>query len=158
MRSAGVEPELVAGEDQYLPTLVFKLGRDLRTAIERELSARGITMQQAALLLLANRHGGHVAGRLARPLGTDAAGLTRLVDRLEAKGLVVRESSPQDRRAIVIQLTEAGRALLPGLVAAFRGVQAQALEGLSEADLGCLRAHLLRMRENLRTAAGETGP
>lgn len=158
MRAADAGHELVAGEDRYLPTLVFKLGRDLRTVIERGLDEQGITMQQAALLLLANRYGGHVASRLAAPLGTDAAGLTRLVDRLAAKGLVVRGSSPQDRRAVVIQLTDAGQALLPELVAAFRRAQGHLIEGLSEAEVTDLRERLLRMRENLRAAAAETPP
>lgn len=158
MRAEETGHELVAGEDLYLPTLVFKLARDLRTAIERELDEQGITMQQAALLLLANRYGGHVASRLAGPLGTDAAGLTRLVDRLVAKGLVVRESSPQDRRAVVIQLTGAGQALLPGLVRAFQQTQAHVVEGLSEAEVADLRERLLGMREKLRAAAGETAP
>jgi DNA-binding MarR family transcriptional regulator len=41
-------------------------------------------------------------------LGTDHAGMTRLVDRLEGKGLVARQPHPQDRRSIVVGLTDAG--------------------------------------------------
>lgn len=149
--------ELVAGEDRYLPTLVFKLARELRTTIERELAEQGITMQQAVLIILTHRHGGHGVSRLAGPMGTDTAGLTRLVDRLEAKGLVVRESSPQDRRAIVVRLTAAGEALVPDLVAAFRRADDQLVGCLPEHELAHVRGMLLTLHENLRRPPGEAG-
>ena len=146
------ETELVAGEDRYLPTLVFKLARDLRTAVDRELAEQGITMQQATLILLTYRLGGHGVGRLAGPLGTDTAGLTRLVDRLVAKGLVVRESSAEDRRAVVIRLTAAGEELAPRLAGAFRHAQDQLLAGMDEAEVASLHALLVRLRGNLRAS------
>ena len=153
MAAEASEPELVAGEDRYLPTLVFKLARDLRTAVDRELAEQGITMQQAALILLTYRHGGRGAGRLAGPLGTDTAGLTRLVDRLVAKGLVVRESSPEDRRAVVIRLTAVGEELAPRLAGAFRHAQDQLLSGMGESEVENLHALLVRLRGNLRASS-----
>jgi DNA-binding MarR family transcriptional regulator len=47
-------------------------------------------------------------GRLAQTLGCDASNVTGLVDRLEARGLVQRQPSRDDRRVKVIQLTAAG--------------------------------------------------
>ena len=143
----------------YLPAEVFKLSRDLRTAIDRELSGHGITVQQAALILVARLHGERGLAQLADPLGTDTAGMTRLVDRLEAKGLVSRESSPTDRRTVVIKLTPAGQALVPQLRDAFRRVQEAVLEGMQEPELQQFEATLRRLRDNAqrsRTAAGET--
>ena len=50
-------------------------------------------------------------GRLAETLGCDASNVTGLVDRLEARGLVQRRASAEDRRVKVIQLTPTGSRL-----------------------------------------------
>src|SRR5712692_10857035 len=49
--------------------------------------------------------------RLADTLSCDASNVTGLVDRLESRGLVRRQSSPQDRRVKMLQLTPAGKRL-----------------------------------------------
>jgi DNA-binding MarR family transcriptional regulator len=48
-------------------------------------------------------------GELAEAIGLTSAGVTDLADRLEARGLVRRLRDPDDRRAVRIELTEAGR-------------------------------------------------
>jgi DNA-binding MarR family transcriptional regulator len=82
-------------------------------------------------------------------LGTDNAGITRLLDRLEAKGLVMRRTSPTDRRAIVVEPTAAGRALVPHLLPVIRGVTAQLLDGFSAEELPVLQALLRRLLDNV---------
>jgi DNA-binding MarR family transcriptional regulator len=147
---------LAYGED-YLPAEVFKLGRDLRTLIDRELAEHGITTQQAAVMLVARLAGACSPGHLADPLGTDTAGMTRLVDRLEAKGFLARQTSPRDRRAVLIELTPSGQALGPDLIEAFRRAQERLLEGIEETEVQQFRATLQRLRHNLRPAVdGET--
>jgi DNA-binding MarR family transcriptional regulator len=146
-------PVSAAFGEHLVPASIFKLGRDLRTLTDRELAQQGITTQQAALMLMTRLHGGHGVHRLADPLGTDTAGLTRLVDRLEAKGLVVRHPSPHDRRALVLELTSAGQELIPDLVAAFRRAHEQLLAGIDEREIEQFQATVQRLRENLRAAA-----
>ena len=146
-----VSADTIAGiEDRVLPGLVVRVARELRTAIDRELAPFGLTTQQAMLLVLAQRMGGHRFTRLAHPLGTDAAGLTRLVDRLVAKDLVRRESSPDDRRAVVLRLTPAGEAMLPELRAAFARAHEQLVGGVPRGDREHLEAVLRRLLENLQ--------
>jgi DNA-binding MarR family transcriptional regulator len=151
-------PQLLAYGEDYLPAEVFKLGRDLRTLIDRELARHGITTQQAAVMLVSRLVGACSPGHLADPLGTDTAGMTRLVDRLEAKGLLARQTSPTDRRAVLIQLTPSGQALSPELIAAFRKAQERLLEGIDEGEVEQFRSTLRRLRENLRGAAEGEGP
>lgn len=131
---------------------VFHLAREVRTAVDHELVPCGITSQQAALMLFARLHAGHRPGHLAEPLGTDTAGMTRLVDRLEAKGLVLRQSSETDRRAVRIVLTEAGEALTPQLVKAFERVSTLLLEGFAQPELDQLQSFMQRLLDNLRRA------
>ena len=139
------------GLDQGIASLVFHLSRHLATALERRVAPFDVTAQQAALLIRASTTRDASPSRLASGLGTDNAGITRLLDRLEAKGLVARRTSPTDRRAIVIEPTDAGRALVPQLLPAFRGVTAQLLAGFSVQEAAVLQAMLRRLLSNVRS-------
>ncbi len=137
--------------------LIHQVSRELTNALERRLAPYGLTAQQAALLINAAR-GETSPKRLTSLLGTDTAGMTRLLDRLEANGLVRRRSDSGDRRAIIIDVTPEGRALVPAVTPAFGGVAQHLLIGFSDEDVRQLTALLHRMLANLdsigRTAAG----
>ncbi|MCL8208095.1 MAG: MarR family transcriptional regulator [Actinomycetia bacterium] len=61
------------------------------------------------------RAGPLMAGDLARATGVSAASMTRLLERLEDRGLVVRAPDPADRRRVLVSLTDRGRSTLGGL-------------------------------------------
>jgi DNA-binding MarR family transcriptional regulator len=142
----GVPIHLVLGGG----SLINQVGRELRTAVESGLAPFGVTAQQAALLLQAAR-GETSPNRLAALLGTDTAGMTRLLDRLEAKGLITRGKHPDDRRSIVIEPTKDGTALTPRLAPVFGRVTFRLLDGFSEQEIHQLTTMLQRMIENLHT-------
>jgi DNA-binding MarR family transcriptional regulator len=85
-------------------------------------------------------------GRLAGTLGCDASNVTGLVDRLEARGLVERRTSPSDRRVKVLQLTPAGARLRSQLLRRMTGDWC-ALSRLSPAQ----QRSLVRLLEALVT-------
>ncbi|MEV5648944.1 MarR family transcriptional regulator [Nocardia sp. NPDC052254] len=126
-------------------SLLHESARQLSKSLDRRLATRGVTAQQAALLVaLAN--GETSPKQLAATLGTDTAGATRLIDRLESKALLRRHRAAEDRRAVVLELTAAGRQLVPALVPAFAAVSAEFFDGLTEADIrgvGDALAHAL---------------
>jgi len=138
-----------AHPDRSIMHLLFEVARHLATTIDRRMAAFNLTGQQAALLLRCCVQPDLTPSQLAPGLGTDNAGITRLLDRLEGKGLVVRRTSPADRRAIVIQPTYAGRQLFPELMSAFREVVAQLLAGFDAEDLPALQSLLRRLLENV---------
>lgn len=132
-------------------SLLHQVGRNLRAAVDAELAAYGVTSQQAALLLHVGR--GMASPRaLADGLGTDTAGMTRLLDRLEAKGLLRRRRHPDDRRSVLIELTDQGGALLPRLAPVFGRVNRRLLTGFSAAEVADVTAMLRRMTGNLPAA------
>jgi DNA-binding MarR family transcriptional regulator len=133
-------------------SLIHQVSRELSTALDREFAPMELTTQQAAVLVRVAQ-GLTSPSKLKATLGTDNAGMTRLLDRLEAKGLLTRGQHPQDRRAIVIELTEQARALLPRLAPVFRGVNARLSQGLDEQEVGQVTATLQQMLANLRGAA-----
>ncbi|MGW0005325.1 MarR family winged helix-turn-helix transcriptional regulator [Nocardia grenadensis] len=115
-------------------SLVHDSARELSRSLDRELATHGVTAQQAALLI--NLAGGESSPkRLAAALGIDTAGTTRLVDRLERKGLLHRRRGTEDRRAVGLELTESGRRLTPVLAPTFAAVAARFFLGSSDAEI-----------------------
>jgi DNA-binding MarR family transcriptional regulator len=129
-------------------SVLSRVGRDHTTALDRRLAAFGLTAQQAALLLRARKQPSSPS-QLAETLGTDTAGMTRLLDRLETKGLIRRRRHDEDRRAVLIELTDEGRGLLPRLPPVFGQVTKQLFAGISDSDLERLTALCEQMLTNL---------
>ena len=82
-------------------------------------------------------------------------GITRMIDRLEAKGLVAREVRPHDRRCVYCRITAKGLGLLKALDGPVEEANHAAFAGLSEAELGQLVALLEKARRPHE--ADETG-
>ena len=82
--------------------------------------------------------------QLAERFGVDPGWVTDNVDRLEARGYVVRRTSPSDRRVKILELTEAGRAMFERLDALMYTPPPD-LETLSREDL----LHLVQIGERL---------
>lgn len=80
---------------------------NVRSAVNRALGTGGET---AAALIMVGPHPGLSMGELARALAISYSGTGRLMDRLEAEGLVVRETFEGDHRSVVVKLTPAGEA------------------------------------------------
>ncbi len=119
--------------------------RFLRAAAELDLHPA----QAGALLQLDSplpmRH-------LAGLLGCDNSNVTGLIDRLEARGLVARQLSPDDRRVKHIVLTARGRRLRERLLGQV-GRPTEGLDRLSPLEQGQLRDLLRRMLEDEPLAA-----
>lgn len=90
-------------------------------------------VQYAALVEIATNPGidqATLAGRIA----FDRATMTGVIDRLEKKAFLVREVSGADRRARVLHITDAGRALLARIEPAVEAAQRIMLSGLTAAE------------------------
>ena len=88
------------------------------------------------------------AAQLCKDLSYDAGAMTRMVDRLEAKGLCSRRRCPDDRRLVKVELTEAGLAALPKLRECSVRVLNHFLRGFSQAEARQLESFLVRMLQN----------
>ena len=152
-----IDRSAAADGGETIATLVVQTARDMRTALERQLSSQGVTAQQATLARLLRyweRKKKPSPFQIAARLGTDGAGMTRLIDRLAAKGVVVRHESGGDRRSITIELTATGLAIAKKAAPTFQGINKQLLEGFTEQEIEHLTEMLHRLRENARSLSG----
>jgi DNA-binding MarR family transcriptional regulator len=129
-------------------SLLNQVGRELNTVVERQLAPLGLTAQQAALLLLASRRA-NTPSQLKQQLGTDTAGMTRLLDRLVDKGLLRRVPHPDDRRSVVVELTAEGRAIVGRVPPIFGRASKQLLYGFTADEIAQMTGMLTRMLANL---------
>lgn len=131
---------------------LFSLGRVLK-ALKREVDARteplDLTAPQCHVLHRLWRGDGILTTELAKDTCVDGGTITGLLDRLEAKALVRRERSTEDRRAVRIFLTEEGQALREPVTALFAAVNRQATEGFPLAEQEQLIRWLERVAVNL---------
>jgi DNA-binding MarR family transcriptional regulator len=83
----------------------------MHRTIDTRMVALDLTAQQWIPLLLLDQRKAQTAAELSRCLGVDTSTTTRMLDRLEAKGLLERQRSAEDRRIINLVLTETGKTL-----------------------------------------------
>jgi DNA-binding MarR family transcriptional regulator len=134
--------------------MVFCIARELRTALDRRMAPYGLTYQQASLLVRCVRSQGASLNELVPHLGTDNAGVSRLVDRLEAADLV-RRTRGADRRALALQVTEAGIALVPKLEEVLGVLNRELTAGLSSEEVAAAGELLGKISRNAKALNGE---
>ena len=92
------------------------------------------TPQFKALILIYEEEGVRMR-ELARRLGGSFSNATVLVDRLVERGLVERMADSQDRRVVLVRVTEEGRYLVEQLITSWRSLSPSLLKALDPADL-----------------------
>lgn len=144
--------------DTDLLILLHDVARLVRTLADRRARAHGMTRAQWMILFRLGRHDGMNQRMLAELLEVEPITVGRLVDRLEARGLVERRADPADRRVWRLHLTPAAAPVLAEIDAARRSFDAAATRNLPPATRAAAIAALLTMKSNLLsldTAAGE---
>lgn len=138
-------------EDANLALLIRQVREGLMHQLERELTAIGVELNysQYLVLKLLAKYGSQTPGDLSRCLEHNAGAMTRLLDRLEDKGCVRRQPHAEDRRALRIDLTEAGQALWQTISRCSERMQSTAVRDLAEPDRVVLFDLLKRVRDTL---------
>jgi DNA-binding MarR family transcriptional regulator len=119
--------------------------------VERQLVASDLTNAQWVPLLKLFMGRASTVAELARECQLDAGAMTRLLDRLEAKGLCRRVRSVADRRVVNIELTVEGRQAAAGIPDVLSRVQNAHLTGFSIEEFETLKGFLRRILDNAQT-------
>ena len=149
--AAKAEPHVLAQPPQEALSVGRLMGRaraSLLAALDAQLERFGLTAMQFAVLKHLADGAARTAADLCRLIHYDTGAMTRILDRLEQKGLVRRERCREDRRVIFLRISAPGRTLLPPLLAVANRVLEAHLAGFSQAEIGALQAYLERMIDN----------
>jgi len=146
------KPRFYDGDDYQLDNSIGYLMRQIvgtiSTLTEERMAEHGLTDAQWKPLLMIQQGRCKTAAELARVVCSDTGAITRMLDRVEAKGLVQRSRSQEDRRVVNLELTADGcraAAVVPHVLA---DVLNSVLIGFSEAEVLALKGMLQRILDN----------
>jgi MarR family transcriptional regulator for hemolysin len=119
-----------------LGLLVARLARVWRRRADLALAAHGLSEATAHPLLILSRRGKCVRqGVLAEEMGIEGPSLVRLIDLLQAEGLVERREDPTDRRAKTLHITALGESKVAEINRVIGRLRSELLGGISEVQL-----------------------
>ena len=146
------DPEFYRGDDyqinESIGYLLLQVRNALDRAIDSEMAEHDLTGKQWGPLLMIDHRLGTTAAELARIGCVDTGAMTRMLDRLEAKGLVRRSPCSKDRRVVQLELTDAGRDLCRKIPYGLSRVLNSMLRGFTETELETYKALARRMLAN----------
>jgi len=127
--------------------LLSRVKAKLGEALDAELASLDISAAQYVILVnLAS--GVDSSSGLCKSVSYDPGAMTRMLDRLERKGLISRVRCAEDRRVARLALTDEGRAVYPQIVERAANVLNRSLRGFTVSDVKQLEGLLHRMLMN----------
>jgi DNA-binding MarR family transcriptional regulator len=126
---------------------IVTLARLIRTEADKRARAHGMTRAQWTILLNLDREPGLLQKELAEIIEVEPITVARLVDRLEARGMVERRGDPTDRRCWRLHLTDASRPLMAEIGAQVSDLANIITAGLPEETRRTVLAALGHMRD-----------
>ena len=128
--------------------LINSVRNALFAALEKELAPLELTSAQFVVVIAAMRGRASTVNEFCAFAGIEAGPMSRLLDRLEAKGIVRRVRDGVDRRQVQVELTEKGHQLSPQIMPVIAKVYSQFLADFSGDDAIQLQLYLQRLLGN----------
>jgi len=147
------DPETMGLRD-HLGSLVFQARMVMTATIDQEfaedpgLAALEVTAAQFGILAFVLKRNVNSACELCNQMDYDRGAMSRMIDRLEAKGLLRRVPLAHTRRGVALEVTPEGKAAFPKLEAAVARVLNRLLRGSSKSQVREAETVLKRMLAN----------
>lgn len=137
---------------------IFRVARVHKATAARLLREAGLHPGQELVLMTLWHNGPQRQVDLVQTLDSDAPTMTRSIARLEKAGLVHRQPSPDDRRAMIVEATQASLALRRQVESAWADLERLTVGSLSPERRAEALNMLTELEENLTASAGHTPP
>lgn len=155
--SGSTERDLIATAGLLFEAANY-LQREITQDVERETGMPGPWFATLVRLWRTNPHGVRMSDMAAR-VYLPPSSFSRLVDRIEAEGLVERVADPTHRRATLLRLTPAGHQRVTEAIAAYEpAARARLADHLSEAELDALERITRKIRDANRPNDNPAAP
>jgi DNA-binding MarR family transcriptional regulator len=131
--------------------------RELRCASTERLVKAGVSMTHLHVMGLLSRHGETSMSRIADLLDVSLSNATGLIDRMAERGLVERVRVPDDRRVVLVRLSDGGQAQLDALEMLRRDLLQKILARMDATQLQRLSQSLADVHEAVSGVIGAEG-
>ena len=125
------------------------------TYFKRELACLDVTPIQYATLKCLWEEDGQMPSQLAETLNLDSSTVTGILGRLEDKELINRSFRMDDRRKVIVHVTDAGKALETPVNDIITRLNHEVTEGLSDEQMDVFRHHLKVIADNAARLANQ---
>lgn len=132
---------LMMNKDDYVvraQTALWNTSMKIGEKVKKELEEFGVTETQFSMLDLLSKKESHKVTDLAEKMGVKPSAVTTMIDRLTNNGLVSRRHSENDRRAVLVSITEEGREVIRKFEGKCRSVLKRYLSHLEPNELEAL--------------------
>jgi len=109
-----------------------------------------LNKNQKKAIMIIGAKGEIIPSALGKYLDLQKGSLTSMIDTLEKEALICRRRDPQDRRKILISLTEKGREYRDWLIAEVQRILSRVLEKLNEAEINSYEESLKNLIESIQ--------
>jgi DNA-binding MarR family transcriptional regulator len=141
-------------EPESLDRLFAEICRLKHGRVHTLYEALGLYRGQPRMLRVLWEQEGLTHTELSRQLQVQPATITKMLQRMEKAGFVVRRHDPDDQRVSRVYLTQAGRAVRDDVQQVWRRLEEEAFAGFTEEESVLLRQFFLRIRANLVQVSG----
>ena len=134
--------------EDCLAYLASRSAKQLASALEKRLAPHGISRARWMVLYYTEKYDHLTQARLAGLCGTREPPIVRMIDRMEAEGLVKRKADKDDRRVRVVVPTKKGQALNREILPVVEAFKDDAIRGIPENEMEIFRQVLETMVRN----------
>jgi MarR family transcriptional regulator, organic hydroperoxide resistance regulator len=131
---------------------VFRMARAHRAYAAQLLRALALHTGQELIIMALAEHGPQLQSNLVEIERVDHSTIAKSLRRLETAGVISREPSPNDRRAMVVSLTAKGRALQKRVMTEWARLEAASIRALGNSDRKTLLTLMKRVEDNVTNA------
>src|SRR5687767_9267315 len=126
----------------------------VKCASSERLLRKGVSMAQLHILYTLQRSGEMPMSRLAEVLQVSLSNATGLIDRIEERGFVERTRVPEDRRVVMIRVTDAGRRMLEEVDAMSSDLLRSVFGRIGRSQLAAVGRAIAELRRGLEETTG----
>lgn len=130
---------------------------ELRCMGSERLLRLGVSMSQLHVMSMLDRHGDMPMSRLAEMVDVSLSNATGLVDRMEERGFVERVRVPDDRRVVLVRITETGRRMVDDIEVLRAETLRTVLDRLDPGQLDGIARATADLRDALAAVAAAPG-
>ena len=134
---------------------IMATARAIRQSYDQRFSDLDLNLSEASVLAYVAEHGALSQTQIAKSLGLGRAATGALIDVLEDRALVQRQTDPDDRRVWLVEITIAGKELLEEVYVRDQLLRKQLRNGITRQERQQLAAVLVRLGNNLASVLAE---
>jgi len=134
---------------------IMATARAIRQSYDQRFNDLDLNLSEASVLAYVAEHGALSQTQIAKSLGLGRAATGALIDALEDRALVQRQTDPDDRRVWLVEITIAGKELVEEVYVRDQILRKQLRNGITRQERQQLAAVLVRLGNNLASVLAE---